>query len=158
MLPAPRLIVLGKALRRRPIAKLTAGLADRELYTGLIRLHVLHHASEGPVFGLEMIEELRRHGYRLSPGTLYPLLHGLEKRGFLTAADERNGSSTRRVYRATRNGRAALKAGRAKVRELFGELFETEGGTHAGQQLTGARKPSRRPKSPADSSNSEKSE
>lgn len=125
---------------RGVIAEPAGKLADRELYTGLIRLHVLHHASEGPVFGLEMIEELRRHGYRLSPGTLYPLLHALEKKGFLTAAEERNGSSTRRVYRATRTGRAALKAGRAKVRELFGEMFEKEGATHAGQPLEGARK------------------
>ena len=55
----------------------------RELYSGLIRLHVLYHASKKPVFGLEMIEELARHGYKLSPGTMYPLLHGLEKKGLL---------------------------------------------------------------------------
>jgi hypothetical protein len=30
-----------------------------------------------------MIEELGRHGYRISPGTLYPLLHNLEKKGYL---------------------------------------------------------------------------
>lgn len=106
------------------ISDKTDGLADRELYTGLIRLHVLHHACEGPIYGLEMIEELRRHGYRLSPGTLYPLLHGLERKGYLTVADERNGSSIRKVYRATPLGSAALMAGKAKVRELFGELFE----------------------------------
>jgi len=51
--------------------------ADRDLYSGLIRLHVLHHAAEEPIFGLGMIEELARHGYRISPGSLYPLLHGL---------------------------------------------------------------------------------
>ena len=49
-------------------------VADRDLYSGLIRLHVLHHAVEGPIFGLGMIEELARHGYRISPGSLYPLL------------------------------------------------------------------------------------
>ena len=48
---------------------------DRDLYSGLMRLHILHHAVEGPVFGLGMAEELARHGYRISPGTLYPLLH-----------------------------------------------------------------------------------
>jgi DNA-binding PadR family transcriptional regulator len=56
-------------------------MEDRDLYSGLIRLHVLHHAAEGPIFGLGMIEELNRHGYRISPGTLYPLLQGLEKKG-----------------------------------------------------------------------------
>ena len=52
---------------------------DQDLYAGLIRLHILHHASKGPVFGLWFIEEFARHGYKLSPGTLYPLLHGLER-------------------------------------------------------------------------------
>ena len=51
---------------------------DRNLYTGLIRLHILHHSGEGPIFGQAMIDELGRHGYRLSAGTLYPILHGME--------------------------------------------------------------------------------
>jgi len=55
---------------------------DQDLYSGLIRLHVLHHAVEKPIFGLKMIEELSRHGYRISPGTLYPLLQRLEKKGY----------------------------------------------------------------------------
>src|SRR5580700_9229955 len=63
--------------------------ADRDLYSGLIRLHVLHHAAEGPVFGLGMIEELGRHGYKVSPGSLYPLLQGLEKKGYLRSAEKR---------------------------------------------------------------------
>jgi PadR family transcriptional regulator PadR len=97
---------------------------DRELYSGLIRLHVLHHAAEEPIFGLGMIEELARHGYRISPGSLYPLLHGLEKKGYLRATEERNGRSLRKVYRATPRGRRALAAARHKVRELFRELIE----------------------------------
>jgi DNA-binding PadR family transcriptional regulator len=56
---------------------------DQDFYGGLIRLHILHHASKGPVFGLWFIEELARHGYKVSPGTLYPLLHGLERKGYL---------------------------------------------------------------------------
>ena len=96
----------------------------RGLYAGLIRLHVLYHACKEPVYGLEMIEELRRHGYELSAGTLYPLLHGLERKGLLTSVKRRIRGSERRIYRATREGRAALSAAKAKVRELFGELFE----------------------------------
>jgi PadR family transcriptional regulator PadR len=96
----------------------------RDLYAGLIRLHILHHAAEGPVFGLEMTEELARHGYRISPGTLYPLLHGMEKRGYLRSVQTRHGQSIRKVYRATPLGRKALKAMKAKVSELFGELNE----------------------------------
>jgi DNA-binding PadR family transcriptional regulator len=98
--------------------------ADRDLYSGLIRLHVLHHAVKEPIFGLGMIEELARHGYRVSPGSLYPLLHGLEKKGYLRSRNERNGKSLRKVYRATPLGRKALKAAKTKVRELFRELIE----------------------------------
>ena len=71
--------------------------ADRDLYSGLIRLHVLHHAAEGPIFGLGMMEELARHGYRISPGSLYPLLQGLEKKGYLRSTEQRNGKSLRRA-------------------------------------------------------------
>jgi DNA-binding PadR family transcriptional regulator len=99
-------------------------LADRDLYSGLIRLHVLHHAVEGPIFGLGMIEELARHGYRISAGSLYPLLQGLEKKGYLRSTERRNGKSLRRVYRATALGRNALAASKSKVRELFHELIE----------------------------------
>lgn len=102
--------------------------ANRELYGGLIRLHVLHHAVKESVYGLAMIEELRRHGYELSAGTLYPILHGLEKKGLLRSTRKRVGGAERRIYRATPTGRRALSAVKAKVRELFGELFEEEGG------------------------------
>jgi DNA-binding PadR family transcriptional regulator len=70
----------------------------RDFYSGLIRLHVLHHAAKGAIFGLGMIEELGRHGYQISPGTLYPLLHGLEKKGYLKGAVVRDGKSLRKVY------------------------------------------------------------
>jgi DNA-binding PadR family transcriptional regulator len=99
---------------------------DKDLYSGLIRLHVLHHACQEPIFGVGIIEELARHGYRLSPGTLYPLLHGLEKKGYLRSTEENNGRQSRRVYRATPKGQRALIAAKVKVHELFSELLEDE--------------------------------
>lgn len=96
----------------------------RELYSGLMRLHILHHACHGQIFGLEMIEELGRHGYKLSPGTLYPLLHSLEDRGLLASKEKRSGKTFRKVYKATTAGRKAMIVAREKVRELFGELLE----------------------------------
>ena len=72
-----------------------------------------------------MLEELARHGYRISPGTLYPILHGLEKKGYLRASEVRDGKSLRKVYRATPRGRAALAAAKAKVRGLFAEVVGT---------------------------------
>jgi DNA-binding PadR family transcriptional regulator len=100
-----------------------ASSSDQALYSGLIRLHILHHACEEPIFGLGMIEELGRHGYRLSPGTLYPIVHDLEKKGLLRSKRQQVNGKIRRVYSATPAGRNALQAAKQKVRELFGELF-----------------------------------
>jgi len=108
-------------LSKRDVNKLSE---DQDLYSGLIRLHVLHHAVEEPIFGLGMIEELGRHGYRISPGTLYPLLRRLEKKGYLRSSEKRDGKSRRKIYRATPIGRKALAAAKNKVRELFHELIE----------------------------------
>ena len=104
--------------------KIDQDFEDRDLYSGLIRLHVLHHAAEEPIFGLGMMEELNRHGYRISPGSLYPILHGLEKKGYLRSSVKRNGKSIRKEYRATPLGKKALATAKGKVRELFHELIE----------------------------------
>lgn len=101
---------------------------DKDLYSGFIRLHVLHHACREPIFGVGIIEELAQHGYRLSPGTLYPLLHGLEEKGYLRSSEESDGRRSRRVYRATLKGRRALAIATVEVRELFSELLEEEHG------------------------------
>ncbi|MGO8734713.1 MAG: PadR family transcriptional regulator [Terriglobia bacterium] len=97
---------------------------SQEIYSGLVRIHILYHACQGPIFGLGMMEELRRHGYRLSAGTLYPLLHGLEARGYLRSREVRSGRSIRRVYRATWAGRKAFALAKEKVKELVDELLE----------------------------------
>jgi len=90
----------------------------------VIRRHILHHAAEGPIFGPRIIEELGQHGYEMSPGTLYPMLYGLEKKGYLTYRQERMGRRERRTYDITEQGRIALAEAKAKVKELFGELIE----------------------------------
>jgi len=108
------------------MAKALNSRAENYLYTGLIRLHVLHHAAEKPVYGTWIMEELQHHGYKLSPGTLYPMLHGLEKKGYLRSREERRGAQSRRLYAITALGRKALADAKMKVRELFGELFEDE--------------------------------
>jgi DNA-binding PadR family transcriptional regulator len=99
-------------------------MEHQDLLSGLVRLHVLHHAAAGELYGHWMIEELARHGYRLSPGTLYPMLRSMERRGYLVSEARRIGRTTRRVYRATPRGRDALEVARAKVRELFGEMID----------------------------------
>jgi PadR family transcriptional regulator, regulatory protein PadR len=97
---------------------------DQELLSGLIRIHILYHACKEPIFGLAMIEELQRHGYKLSAGTLYPMLHGLESRGLLRSRKIRLGRRGRRIYRATAAGKKALQEAKEKVKLLLGELLE----------------------------------
>lgn len=99
-------------------------MEHQDLLSGLIRLHVLHHAVEGEVYGQWMIEELARHGYRLSAGTLYPMLRSMEKKGYLVSERRRVARSVRKLYRATPLGRDALEMARLKVRELIGEMME----------------------------------
>ena len=96
---------------------------ENDLYSGLIRLHVLHHAVDRPIYGNWLIEELREHGYEISPGTLYPMLHGLAQKGYLKMRQEGPGKRARRLYTTTAKGRAALADAKGKVQELFGELF-----------------------------------
>jgi PadR family transcriptional regulator, regulatory protein PadR len=116
--------VVQRYFHRKSISSSVMDLPHQKLLSGLIRLHVLHHAAQGPIFGNAMIEELARHGYRLSPGTLYPLLHGLERDGYVSSKQKQADGRVRRFYRATAKGRRALHASRDKIRELFKELVD----------------------------------
>jgi PadR family transcriptional regulator len=93
---------------------------------GFVRLHVLNHAKSGPIFGIGIIERLAFHGYVLSPGTLYPILHGLERDGFLSSRDEVAGNRRRRIYEITDTGRRVLILSKVRLWELFKEVFEKE--------------------------------
>lgn len=100
-------------------------MSYQDLLSGLVELHVLYHAAEEEIFGLGMLKELERHGYRISPGTLYPLLHRLTHRGYLSVREVRLGRARRRLYRATSKGRKALAVVHHHVRELIGELEQS---------------------------------
>ena len=95
----------------------------REFQRAAVRLHILHHAAEADVHGAWLTEELKRHGYRVSPGTLYPTLHRLEADGLLTSRRAVVDGRTRRFYQATKAGRAALAEDRRVLRELANEVL-----------------------------------
>ena len=97
---------------------------QRDLFTGLIRIHVLVHALHEPIFGLAMMEELNHHGYRVGPGTLYPLLHGMERGGLLKSQLRNVDGRRRRLYTITATGKRALRTATIKVDELHHELHE----------------------------------
>lgn len=90
---------------------------------GAVRLHVLHHASEGQLHGSWMAEELASHGHPISPGTLYPTLHAMEREGLLRSRRRVVDGRARRVYRATPAGRRALRETKGALRELADELL-----------------------------------
>lgn len=98
----------------------------RDFFLGFIKIHILHHAAEEPIYGMAMIEELRRHGYELSPGTLYPVLRGLERDGYLSREDRVVGGKVRKYYTITAEGREALEGARRQIRELVDEVIDGE--------------------------------
>lgn len=96
----------------------------RHFFGGFVRLHILYHADKESICGVEMIEELQRHGYKVSPGTLYPILHGLEEGGYLTCKEIVMSGKRRKNYRITGKGQKLLADAQGKLRELFSEVVE----------------------------------
>lgn len=94
----------------------------RSLFLGFVKLHVLHHATEAGVYGLEMIDELGRHGYDLSAGTLYPILHRMQEYGLLKSTKKKVDGKIRKYYTATPKGKKALADGYARATELLHEI------------------------------------
>jgi PadR family transcriptional regulator, regulatory protein PadR len=102
----------------------------RDFFLGFIKIHILHHAAQEPVYGLALIQELARHGYTLSPGTLYPVLHSLEQDGYLASEERVVQGKVRKYYTLTEAGSRALVEARHKIRELVDEVLEGQGPTH----------------------------
>lgn len=100
----------------------------RDFLLGFVKVHILHHAAEQPVYGAWLTEELAEHGYQLSPGTLYPILHSLEKEGLLSHREQVVAGKRRKYYTATATGREALAEARSRIRELVDEVLEEDDG------------------------------
>jgi PadR family transcriptional regulator, regulatory protein PadR len=105
-----------------------SGRVTRHLFLGFIRLHILHHAGNEPVSGVDLAAELGRHGYALSPGTLYPILHGLRAAGYLRCTAEVQCGHHRKCYSLTAKGRAALEQAKKQIQELMEEVMEHRSG------------------------------
>jgi DNA-binding PadR family transcriptional regulator len=105
----------------------------REFFLGFIKVHILHHAAEEKVYGLALISELRRHGYELSPGKIYPVLHELEQAGYLRRIDRVVNGKVRKYYAITRRGAMALADARKKIGELVEELLAADAATRRPQ-------------------------
>jgi DNA-binding PadR family transcriptional regulator len=95
----------------------------KDFFLGFVKTHILYHASKEPVYGVEMLEELGRHGYRLSPGTLYPTLHRLEREGYLSMHKRVVEGKVRKYYTITGQGLAVLDEAKGKIAELVNEVL-----------------------------------
>lgn len=114
---------------------------EREILLSFWKVHILHHAGEEPVIGQWILRELRRHGYEVSPGTLYPLLARMEARGWLRGrADPGGGPRARKEYTLTRQGRAVLAVVRTQIEELHREVVLGEEEHQAARSRLGARR------------------
>lgn len=96
----------------------------KAMYAGFIRMHILYHADQKPIYGAEMIEELKKHGYSASPGTIYPILHQMEKEGYLNSSSQNVNGRIRIYYDLTPAGRIILVKSKEKLKELAAELLE----------------------------------
>lgn len=94
----------------------------KKLFQGFVCIHILHHAAKEPIYGSWMLEELAHHGHKLSPGTLYPILHGLEKDGLIQSYEEIVNGKVRRYYTITESGREELIQSKAYLSELVREV------------------------------------
>jgi len=118
----------------------------RNVLLAFARVHILHHAGEEPIFGLGMMEELYRHGYRLGAGTMYPLLHQLHADGLLSVQTETINGKRRKYYTMTRKGRVALEGIRPKLAELAGEVLPNSSLIHDKPGKQGGPRQRTRPK------------
>ena len=98
----------------------------RQFFLGFVRVHILYHATVEPVCGVDLAEELGSHGYRLSPGTLYPILHNLQTEGYLRCIPQLRRGRRRKCYTITPAGRWALRRARKQIKELLEEVMVGE--------------------------------
>lgn len=98
----------------------------RKLFLGFIQTHILLHASREPIYGQWIIDELKNHGYEISPGTLYPILHNLKEQGLLEAGIKIVEGKQRKYYTTTHEGNRVLERAKIKVLELARELVEND--------------------------------
>ena len=85
---------------------------DKSLLSGSTTLLLLKLLSEKDMYGYEMIEELKKRSeniFALKAGTLYPLLHGMEEKGYLTSYEEEALGKVRKYYSITGAGRRELR-------------------------------------------------
>lgn len=96
----------------------------RDFFLGFIKIHILYHANKEEIYGIQIIDEIKRHGYKISPGTIYPTLHNLTKNEYLKVVSRNVGGKIRKYYSITPKGKSALEKAKIKINELVKEVIE----------------------------------
>lgn len=91
---------------------------------GAIIVHILYHAKKEPFYGSWLKEELARHGYKISDGTLYPWLARLADSGNLNIEERNVGGKIRKYYSITETGKSNFNLIRDYLEELYKEVME----------------------------------
>lgn len=104
---------------------ITKKILDK-LYKGFMQVHILYHADRQPVFGVWIMQELKEHGYKVGPGTLYPLLASMQQDGLLKMEETLVSGKIRKYYMITEKGKEILKKAKEKVVELTKEITEEQ--------------------------------
>lgn len=93
---------------------------DKTLISGSTSMLILRLLEEKDMYGYEMIETLEsrsNHVFSLKAGTLYPLLHSLEDKHYLTCYEQEANGKTRKYYSLTREGRKYLQSKKEEWQE-----------------------------------------
>ena len=115
-------------------------MLDREFFLGFVKIHILYHASQQPIFGVWMSKELARHGYNLGPGVLYPTLRRLEKDGYLAQSSQVVDGKVRKYYKITDPGRELLRQASGKIGALVDEVMEPDAARSTGKRSQNRKK------------------
>lgn len=94
----------------------------RKIFNGLIYIHILHHGNEKPFYGTWMMEELKGHGYNVSPGTLYPVLKSMVEEGLIEKEDRNVNGKIRKYYKTTEAGKRLLLELKENLKELVHDV------------------------------------
>lgn len=96
----------------------------RKIFNGFIYMHILHHGEKGEFYGSWMIEELEEHGYKVSPGTIYPILKAMVEENLLEKNEKIVDGKVRKYYKTTIEGQELLLELKTSLAQLTHEINE----------------------------------
>lgn len=104
---------------------------SRELLKGSTDMLILSLLEKENMYGYQMIKELSRKSknvFEFQEGTLYPILHNLEEKNYITSYWDEVGTKKRKYYSITKEGKKHLKEKKEEWEVFSGGINEVFGG------------------------------